>query len=291
MEAGDGPVERDLDPVRRPEIDEAAGGEVALGHPARMQAPAEAGERHVEEAVGRGHPVDRAGEVDAERRLCPARLEEIAPVEAQAGGGRQRLGGDAAGKVARHEVRARAGRIAQRAERQRPAALHRLALGRHRREHLARAQSLRRIGLVVEGEIERGVDLAPERRRGRRKPRRQAVGIDGDRQRQPFAGAGGGAAERRRQIVLEKPHPVEMGTQRAAELRRLARLAAHDQDRAEPFFEPADALRDRRRRDAEHGRGALERAFAHHGGDGGEGGIIQHAMKLCFIGLSRTSFT
>ncbi len=57
---GDGPVERDLDAVRRPEIDEAAGGEVGLGHPARMQAPAEAGERHVEEAVGRGHPVDRA---------------------------------------------------------------------------------------------------------------------------------------------------------------------------------------------------------------------------------------
>ncbi len=53
--------------------------------------------------------------------------------EAQAGCGRERLGGDAAGKVARHEVRARAGRVAQRAERQRPAALHRFALGRHRR--------------------------------------------------------------------------------------------------------------------------------------------------------------
>lgn len=276
VEAGDGPIERHVDPVVGSEIDEAAGGEVGIGHHARMQAPAEAGERHVEEAVGRGHPVDGTREGDAERPLGPARLEEIASVEAQARRRRQRLSGDAARKMARHEIRARAGRIAQRAERQRPAALHRLALRRDRREHLARPQPRGGVGLVLEGEIERGVDRPPERRRRRRKPRRQAVGIDGDRQRQPFAGAGRGPAEGRRQIVLQQPHPIEMGAQRAAELRRLARLAADDQDRAEPLFEPAHPLRHGRRRDGERRRGALERAFAHHGGDGGEGGIIQH---------------
>jgi hypothetical protein len=54
------------------------------------------------------------------------------------------------------------------------------------------------------------------------------------------------------------------------------------------FLQLPHPLRHRRRRDVQRARGALEAAFAHHGGQGGEGGIVQHAIQFCFIGLGET---
>ena len=90
------------------------------------------------------------------------------------------------------------------------------------------------------------------------------------------------------QLLLQQLHMVHVLTQPSACLGGLAGLATQHQGAAHAFFQQADALRDGRGRDVQGLGGALEAAFAHHGGQCREGGIVQHEFSFSNVNKEKT---
>jgi len=80
--------------------------------------------------------------------------------------------------------------------------------------------------------------------------------------------------------VLQHAHALDMPAQLLAGLGRHAGLAAHQQRAAGALLQLPYALRHRGRRDVQRARGAFEAAFAHHGGEGVQGGVVEHGVRL-----------
>ncbi|MDQ0475056.1 hypothetical protein QO011_008098 [Labrys wisconsinensis] len=271
-------MQRDVDLPARRQVDEASLRSGGLDEEKRVHPPAEAFERRLEEGLGGRNPMGRRRERDAGDLAGPSRLQVVPAVEHQHGGAGQRPRIDPVGKPAPNEVR-RGGRdIAQAAERHRPAALDRGAVGRHRGQDLAAAQPVDRVFLPVEHQIEQRARALGETRHRRHEPGAEAVPVH----RHANAGRArvdAATGERRqvpRHLAFEQAHPLDMGADPRADFGRRAGLAAHDEDGAQALLQRPDPLGYRRGGDAEGAGGTLEAAFADDGRDCGQGGVIEH---------------
>jgi hypothetical protein len=81
------------------------------------------------------------------------------------------------------------------------------------------------------------------------------------------------------QVLLEQAYAVDVLAQAAPGLGRAAGLVAHDERAADALLELAHALRDGRGRHVQGARRPFEAAFAHDGGKGGQGGIVEHRVS------------
>ncbi len=151
------------------------------------------------------------------------------------------------------ERRGGRGHVAQRAKRLAGAPLHRLLIARHRGEHVAAAQQLLRVGLVLHLQPDRGA-IPPRRRREHvAEPGGQGVGVDRHRQLD-----GGHRAERRARLVVQQPRLPAEAYQPFAVRCRPARRAPADQHLARHRLQRADPLADRARGDVQLPGGRLE---------------------------------
>jgi hypothetical protein len=149
---------------------------------------------------------------------------------------------------------------------------------------VAAAQPFAGVVLVVDHDVEQRVVVLAEAGQRGDEPGGQAVGVDGHPQGDALARRGGRAGRGRRrqrgqvvsQRVLEQGHRLGMAAQPRPQFGGGAGLATHHQHRAQAVLDLAHALRHRRRRDVQRPRGALEAAFAHHGGHRGQQGRVQH---------------
>ena len=149
-------------------------------------------------------------------------------------------------------------------------------------DHLATAQALGRVLLVVQAQLQQLGPTSGEGRHGIHEPGGERVGVHRQLQR------GGGcigqqAGVAAAQLVLQQRHLLQMQAQALAGLGTGAGAAALHQHLAQALFELLDALRHGRGRDMQAARRALEAALVQHGGQGLETGVVQHAELLNIV--------
>ena len=210
----------------------------------------------------------------------PAGLQLVLGVEQQAGRLGQAARPHTLREVPRHVGRAGGGHIAHHAQRLAVAAGGRPRGAGDGGHHRAGAQPFGRVVLVVHAQLHQHRRLGREGGQRGREPGGQAVGVDGHRQVDPRPALGGDGRQRVGQFLLQQAHAVHVLAHAAPGVGGPAGLAAHHQRAAHALFQQADALRDRRGRDVQRARRAVKAALAHHGGQGMEGGVVQHRFSF-----------
>ena len=126
--------------------------------------------------------------------------------------------------------------------------------------------------LVVRANVERNAFVCGEIDEHIRKPGRKRIVVDENRQalRGRLGRCSRKAREVRKRFTLEKPHGIGAHEELFAGSRCSCGGFSSNEHGAKPVFECSDALRERRRRDEEALRGAIETALLYHGDEGFE---------------------
>jgi len=237
-----------------------------------VQAPAKAGQAGLDKSLGRGHPVAGKGRAGQARGLAgdPTLLQAVLVREGEGGRMCQRLRRGAGGKPARHIGRRGGGAVAQRAKRDRVAALQRAGMRGDGGHDLSAPEPVLADVLIVDHEVE---EEPLSRCQRRDDPGGQAVGVDRKAQ-------GCGAGRQRGQIGgeggFEEAHFVVMPDQAQTGGGGGTGLAAPDEEGARRLLQRLDALADGGGGDVQIGRRKVKRPAPVHGGEGGELGGIKH---------------
>ncbi|GAB1478285.1 hypothetical protein MASR2M74_08300 [Paracoccaceae bacterium] len=276
-EAGELPVQGDVERAVGGEFHEVACGQVGRHQRFGVEAPTEAGQAGLDKALGGGEAV--AGKGGAAGALAdvagdPAVLQAVLVGKGQGGGAAQRLGRGALGHPARHVARGGGGAVAQGAEGQRLAARGGGGMGGDGAHHLAAPEPVLADVLIVDHQIEEKARAAGQRRDD---PCRKAVGIYGQTQGGRAGGqlrqVGGKALFQKRNLVMVADQPQPGGGGGAGG-------ATGDQEGAGGLFQRLEPLRDGGRGDVELRGGEVEGAAAVDGGEGGELGGVGHGSVL-----------
>ena len=211
---------------------------------------------------------------DAVARFKKAKVHGIATVEDD----RRRPGKltavDTVGEIARGKIRGGDAAVAHHPQPLADATGRRGIGAGHAADHVAVFQQCQRVSLVIQRHLHQ--QSLAQRDIGDRveKPARQRVGIDRDRQCHPaVAGLFGQFTF---QFPFQHADLAHMAQQPVPGGGGPHRGAAHQQHLAEALFQLADALRHRRRRNAQHARRLLETAFRQHGLQRVQQFVIQH---------------
>jgi hypothetical protein len=171
--------------------------------------------------------------------------------------------------------------VAHDAERFGEATLHRQRLRADAAEHVAVAQRLVRVILIVDDEIEQDAVLGKQCGHAGQEPARQRVGVDCDGEALPGAfGFQFAALKFADQVGLHQSQLLDVALQNAPRRRRAHRLAAHQQALAEPRFQAADAQRDGGQRQVERPGSGAETAVFEHGSQGFELIGVKHGCSI-----------
>ena len=215
-----GPVHGNVQIVAGQQLHQAAFGQLRADHQRRVHAPAHAqlaGPRIA--LVGRQKVARRAAPAFRAQALQPLVLQAVLAAVAHHGRACHGLGRDAVLEVAADEVGAGGRHVAHASQRPGVAARNGRGRGRDGGHHLALADALGRVVLVVDADVQQLVAVAREGGHGVHEPGGQRVGIDGQQRGQGRLALGHQFGVLAAQVVFQQGDLLHMQAQAAACLR------------------------------------------------------------------------